>query len=126
MRIMGTEERLEGFGVCFLCEQYIAVNDAANIAINTGYEFDPDWQDNLTGAKYCCGSCARSLAATVGWVAPDTAAALLYRAEQAEQKLAGILENIQTLKTVTATDTVTAISPFTVKNLGKATVAYGN
>lgn len=99
MRIVPADERLEGFGVCFLCEQYISVVDGQNIAIKTDYEFDPDFQTNLTGPKYCCGSCARTLASTIDWVSPDSVKALKVRTALAEENLNGLLESVKNLKT---------------------------
>lgn len=98
MRIVPADERLEGFGVCFLCEQYISVADGQNIAIKTDYEFDPDFQTNLTGPKYCCGSCARTLAATLDWVSPDNVKALRERARLAEENLRELLDSVNKIK----------------------------
>lgn len=98
MRIVSADERLGGFGVCFLCEQYISIVEGQNIAIDTGYEFDPDFQTNLAGDKYCCGSCARTLASTLDWVSPESVEALKVRTKLAEENLNGLLESVKSLK----------------------------
>ncbi len=97
MRIVGTDERLQGFGICFLCQDYISIGEGQNIAINTGYEFDPDFQSPLVGDKYCCGSCARALADTMGWVSPDAVKELKQRALSAEQRLQVVTDSVKSL-----------------------------
>ena len=120
MRIVDPGERLHGAGLCFLCEEYINIAEAGNLAIDTARDFDPPFQTPLAGQKYICGSCARGLAHIIGWVKPEEADALRERAITAEEKNAAILHNIETLKLNTATD---AVSPF---NSWPPSPAFGN
>ena len=66
LHIVDRSHQLEGAGLCFICEGAIAREKQA--VVDTGHNFDPPYQTQLTGQKYICQPCAESIAYTIGYV----------------------------------------------------------
>lgn len=95
MDVVRPEHRLDGQGLCFICEK--AIDHPREAALRTGHDFDPMFHTPLVGDKYLCQGCAENAAAALGWISPENAGALKHDAETARvrlgqfQELAGAL-----------------------------------
>lgn len=85
MEVVRPEHRLNGQGLCFICEK--AIDHPKEKAIRTGHDFDPLFQTPLAGDKYVCESCADTLAQTLGYISPGTAEMLIRQGEDNANRL---------------------------------------
>ena len=90
MEVVRPEHRLDGQGLCFICEK--AIDHPREAAIRTGHDFDPLFHTPLVGDKYICQSCAEDGAAALGWISPDKAGSLQHDAETARMRLSQFQE----------------------------------
>lgn len=90
MDVVRPEHRLDGQGLCFICEK--AIDHPREAAIRTGHDFDPLFHTPLVGDKYLCQGCAEGGAAALGWISPAKAMQLHAEAENAKVQLARFQE----------------------------------
>lgn len=109
MNVVDPNHRLDGQGLCFICEK--AIDHPKEKAVRTGHDFDPLFHTPLAGDKYLCQGCIETSASTLGWISPDQAEVLKEAAAFAEtrfhqlRELAGALSSSELpgLVPVTAT-----------------------
>lgn len=85
MNVVDPNHRLDGQGLCFICEK--AIDHPKEKAIRTGHDFDPLFHTPLAGDKYVCQGCAETLAMTLGYISPDQAEVLKEAAAFSELRL---------------------------------------
>lgn len=97
MNVVDPNHRLDGQGLCFICEK--AIDHPKEKAVRTGHDFDPLFHTPLAGDKYLCQGCIETSASTLGWISPDQAEVLKEAAAFAKtrfrqlQELAGALSS---------------------------------
>lgn len=91
MRLLKPDERLGGYGACFICETFIARDNTSQGAVDTGIPFDPPFVHPLAGDKVVCLNCVNELGYAVGMVRGEDVAAAKIAQEQSRHRLSELV-----------------------------------
>ena len=97
MRLLKPEERLGGFGLCFICETFISRDNPSQGAVDTGIPFDPPFRHPLAGDKVLCMNCSQEAGMAVGMVRGEDVAAAQVLLEEYRRQLSELRGQVQGL-----------------------------